>query len=66
MTEEQADDQPNTGAGNAGTGPTTGTTGRSEDSTSGVSTQEAAERINPGRTDDGAGFTDPTDSGSQQ
>lgn len=42
------------------TGPTTGTTGRGEGATSGVSVEEAAERINPGSSGEGSGFSDPS------
>jgi hypothetical protein len=53
---EESDDQASDQSGSPGTGPSTGVGGRSEDSTSSVSPQEAAERINPGDS----GFADPT------
>lgn len=57
---EESDKQASEQSGSPGTGPSTGVSGRSEDSTSGVSPQEAAERMNPGGATGGSGFADPT------
>jgi hypothetical protein len=53
--DEQAE-QGDRGTGGPGSGPQTGVGGRSQDSSSGVSPQEAAENLNPG----GAGSAPPS------
>lgn len=58
---EKQTEQEDTGAGGPGSGPQTGTGGRSQDSSSGVSPQEAAENISPGREDSGASSTGGAD-----
>ena len=63
MSDQRTDDtdaKRDNQSGSPGTGPSTGISGRSEDSTSGVSPQEAAERIGSGGGEGGSGFADPT------
>lgn len=51
MTDDKRADENQTGS--PGTGPNTGTDGRGQDTMTGVSPQEGAERLNPGGQDIG-------------